>query len=275
MRLVEDNPAAISLQDIFKQRCLKRGIEHDAPIARYYERLATVQARGSQASHQVLRDILKDVQANMVPRGLLKEWVLHTFPDATDYWTFRKTFTIQLALMGFAEFTLHLTRMNPDMMYLHQDCGFLNISYFKFDVDDQTGELEANRPVPFRLTPNIAEFLTSTGVTGPLTASMVAAARCLIHQQYKVPNFLRAILRDEYITWHKKKQEETSPGTMPPAMEGDLLVSMVNKAVSAITTRLNNLATFEGAESKVSTLVAAANSHDNLCRMDPAWHPWL
>ncbi|XP_052826902.1 transformation/transcription domain-associated protein [Octopus bimaculoides] len=275
MRLVEDNPASISLQDIFKQRCLKRGIEHDAPIARYYERLATVQARGSQASHQVLRDILKDVQTNMVPRGLLKEWVLHTFPDATDYWTFRKTITIQLALMAFAEFILHLTRMNPDMMYLHQDCGFLNIAYFKFDLDDQSGELDANRPVPFRLTPNIAEFLTSTGVTGPLTASMVSAARCFVHPQYKVPSFLRAILRDEYITWHKKKQEETNPCTQPPAMEGELLISLVNKAVSAITTRLNNLATFEGAESKVSTLVAAANSHDNLCRMDPAWHPWL
>jgi len=41
--------------------------------------------------------------------------------------------------MGFAEFVLHLTRMNPDMMYLHQDCGYLNISYFKFDIDDQTG----------------------------------------------------------------------------------------------------------------------------------------
>ena len=36
-----------------------------------------------------------------------------------------------------------------------------------------------------------------------------------------------------------------------------------------------DLATFDGAESRVNTLVAAANSHDNLCRMDPAWHPWL
>lgn len=76
---------------IFLQRCSKRGIEHDAPIARYYERLLTVQARGSQASHQVLRDILKEVQNNMVPRGLFKEWALHTFLDATDYWIFRKT----------------------------------------------------------------------------------------------------------------------------------------------------------------------------------------
>lgn len=51
--------------------------------------------------------------------------------------------TIQLALMGFAEFVLHLTRMNPDMIYLHQDCGYINISYFKFDIDDQSGKAQA------------------------------------------------------------------------------------------------------------------------------------
>ena len=76
------------------QRCNKRGIEHDAPIQRYYERLATVQARGSQASHQVVRDILKEAQTNMVPRGLLKEWAVNTFLTATDYWTFRKTVSL-------------------------------------------------------------------------------------------------------------------------------------------------------------------------------------
>ncbi|GFN80649.1 transformation/transcription domain-associated protein [Plakobranchus ocellatus] len=275
LRLIEDNPASISLSDIYKQRTNKRGIEHDAPIARYYERLATVQARGSQASHQVLRDILKEVQTNMVPRGLLKEWALNTFLDATDYWTFRKTLTIQLALMGLAEFVFHLTRMNPNQMYLHQDCGYLSISFFKFDVDDQSGDLDANRPVPFRLTPNIAEFLTYTGVIGPLTASMVASARCLVQPQYKLPSFLRTILRDEYITWHKKKMEEASPLVEPTDMEGEQLVTLVNKAVAAITTRVQNLASFEGAESRVSTLVTAATNTDNLCRMDPAWHPWL
>ena len=46
---------------------------------------------------------------------------------------------IQLALMGFAEYVLHLTRMNPDQMYLHQDCGYLSIAYFKFHVDDVSG----------------------------------------------------------------------------------------------------------------------------------------
>ena len=67
-----------------------------------------------------------------------------------------------------------------------------------------SGDLDSHRPVPFRLTPTIAEFLTPTGISGPLTAGMIAAARCLVQPQYKAEAFLRAILRDEYITWNKK-----------------------------------------------------------------------
>lgn len=75
------------------------------------------------------------------------------------------------------------------MMYIHQDSGLVNISYFKFDLDDTKGELDCNRVVPFRLTPNIAEYLSQIGAIGPLTASTVAAARCWTHTNYKV-NYL-------------------------------------------------------------------------------------
>lgn len=63
------------------------------------------------------------------------------------------------------------------MMYLHQDSGLMNVAYFKFDVNDATGKLDESRPVPFRLTPNIVEYLSCIGISGPLTASMIAAAR--------------------------------------------------------------------------------------------------
>ena len=85
--------------------------------------------------------------------------------------------TLQLALAGFVEYILHLSRLNPEILYIHQDSGLINVSYFKFDVDDVTGELDSIRPVPFRLTPNLTEMITSVGVSGPLTASMIAAAR--------------------------------------------------------------------------------------------------
>lgn len=76
---------------------------------------------------KVLRDILKEVQSNMVPRSMLKEWALHTFPNATDYWTFRKMFTIQLALIGLAEFMLHLNRLNPEMLQIAQVPEWLDV----------------------------------------------------------------------------------------------------------------------------------------------------
>lgn len=90
MRLVEDYPSSISLLNIYKQSCAKLNTEHDAPIAKYYERLAEVQARGSQTTHVVLKDILRDVQASMIPKTMLKEWATKNFKSATDYWTFRK-----------------------------------------------------------------------------------------------------------------------------------------------------------------------------------------
>lgn len=71
-----------------------------------------------------------------------------------------------------------------------QDTGKLNVSYFRFDINDATGDLDANRPVPFRLTPNISEFLTTIGVSGPLTASMIAVARCFAQPNFKVPRLL-------------------------------------------------------------------------------------
>lgn len=277
MRLVEDNPASTSLLDVYKSSCHMLNIEHDAPITKYYDRLASVQSRGMQASHQILKDILKDVQTSMIPRTLLKDWALRTYPSPTDFWTFRKMFTLQLSLACFCEYILHLTRLNPDMLYIHQDSGLLNISYFKFDVEDTKGELDANRPVPFRLTPNIQELVSEIGVSGPLTASMIASARCFVYPNFKVTSILRAILRDEMIFAHKKKQEEQheSIGSPPADVAGELIITLVNHAVNSITQRLNSLANFEGTESKVSTLVIAAKSPDNLCRMDPAWHPWL
>ena len=186
MRLVEDDPSSISLLDIYKKSCSKLNIEHDAPIARYYERLAEVQSRGSQTTHIILRDVFKEIQSTMIPKTILKEWTSKTFNTATDYWTFRKMFTLQLSLSCIIEYAFHLTRLNADMMYLHQDSGLVNVSYFKFDVDDVTGELNPARPIPFRLTPNIVEFLTETGIVGPLQASVIATARCFLQPNFQV-----------------------------------------------------------------------------------------
>ncbi|CAL8129543.1 unnamed protein product [Orchesella dallaii] len=281
IRLIEDNPASLSLLEVFKLYCGKSQSEYDSAVLRYYDKLATIQMKGGQFTHHVLRDIFRDIQTNVVHRGILKEWAWNNFVTPSDYWMFRKIFTTQICLSGFAEYAFHLTRLNPEMMNIHQDSGMVNISYFKFDIDDTTGDLDSNRPVPFRLTPNISEFLTSHGVNGPIVCGMISLARCLVYPNYKLQAILRAVLRDEMISYIKKKQDDRGVLCTPSGQstshesESDTVINMVNKAVNGIMARLTSLSAFDGPESKVSTLVAAANSPDNLCRMDPTWLPWL
>ncbi|XP_065219244.1 transformation/transcription domain-associated protein isoform X2 [Planococcus citri] len=279
LRLVEDNPASLSLLDICKQMCSKKNAQYDEPLTKYYDRLAFIQARGGKTSHQVLRDILMDVQISHIPPNLLKTWAFEIYKTPTDYWTFRKMITLQLSLSCFAEYVFHLTRLNPDMMFIHQDSGLINVSYFKFDVDDSKSELNGNRAVPFRLTPNLSELITEIGICGPLIASMIAIARCFSYPNFKLQTILRALLRDEMITSYKRKLEEENKVedlNNPPAdVPGEMIVTMVTNSVNSIMQRLSSLTNFDGVESKVATLVNAAKNVDNLCRMDPAWHPWL
>ena len=94
--------------------------------------------------------------------------------------------------------------------------------------------------------------------TGPLTASMIAAARCLSHPSFKIQALLRAVLRDEMIAWNKKNVEPTSSITVDAngqqqvdTKDGEVIIERVGKAVTAITARLTSLSQFDGTESKV------------------------
>ncbi|KAJ7348793.1 hypothetical protein OS493_039014 [Desmophyllum pertusum] len=137
MRLIEDNPSFISLREILTERCDKKHVESDAPIALYYERLASVQSRGWSGGLT----------------SSLFNWLCRVSPSSH----------------------CTLQRLGPGNAFkIAQDSGRLTISYSRFEVDDS-----------------------------------------------------------------------------------------------------KDLAQYEGGETKVTTLIAAATSPDNLCRMDPAWHPWL
>lgn len=107
-----------------------------------------------------------------------------------------------------------------------------------------------------------------------------------LHFPLQLPTILRAILRDEIIAIHKKRLKDEKPqldangDIVPegPSTEVNMenIITLVNKSVSSIMGRLNNISYFDNVESnKMGTLVLAAHNPDNLCRMDPAWHPWV
>jgi transformation/transcription domain-associated protein len=275
MRLVEDNTSNASLTEIFQQFYLERGIESDPHLTVYYEKLAQIQSHDSQLNPVVLQQVFSEIQNNWIPTSVVKNWALKTYPNATNYWTFRKQVTNQLSLSGLVEFVLHLTRLDPDMLLIARDTGSFTHNYFNFDIDS-SGQLDANRPVPFRLSSGLQGLIGTLGKQGPLMLNMVAIARCLVEPKFDFPGLLKAILRDEYIIWCKQRAEsETGTVVSLAEIPNEEVTALVEKAVVAILTRLHNLASFEGAESKVSLLITAAEASENLSRMDPVWNPWL
>lgn len=104
-------------------------------------------------------------------------------------------------------------------------------------------------------------------------------------------------MRDEITALHKKRLLDEHPpdqnsgiSSSDPNIQADSggqsgstvevdsekVIAVVNKAVASIMTRLNSLSYFDKSETnKMTTLVQAASNIDNLCRMDPTWHPWL
>jgi hypothetical protein len=99
------------------------------------------------------------------------------------------------------------------------------------------------------------EYLSSIGISGPLTASMIATARCFVYPNFKVQAILKPILRDEMVLSRMKKPEEAVGNNMEKLTDSEQIINMVNKAVTSISNRLNSLAHFDGTDSKVSVAV--------------------
>jgi len=163
-------------------------------------------------------------------------------------------------------------------MYIHQDTGCINVSFFKFDQNEinelqyssgsTNGKSSRTKLVPFRLTPNLTKLITMIGIDGPFRGALDSVARCLTTPQSRLSSIFKAILHDEMLFWQKKGQEN---------FEGHTIIEMVNRVVEKMYSRMREIGGTNEAplESGAKLLISEATSSENLSLMDPAWHPWL
>ncbi|XP_055352903.1 transformation/transcription domain-associated protein-like isoform X2 [Paramacrobiotus metropolitanus] len=301
IRLMEDSQNSVCIWDVYKKYCDKKNIDSDGPIMKFYERIVAVMHRNNQTlTNATLRDCLKETQIAMVQPRVLRDYFWKLYPNADEYFLFRRTFIRSHAILSMAEHLLRLTKLVPDMMHIHIESGVEGVYSYTFEMDDRTGERLIQRTVPFRLTPNLTEIFTVYGVQGPFHHSMVAAARALKLSEAKFKAYVKTIFSDEVTYWMIFRKEmsnslafadsqTTDKGDpLPPTpsssapkslLEKQLsepdMQSLVQRGVSQVLGDLNELVQFQGHESHALKLINIAKSPDNLCRMDPSWHPWL
>jgi transformation/transcription domain-associated protein len=126
-----------------------------------------------------------------------------------------------------------------------------------------TVELDANRPVPFRLTSNISHFLAPS-IEGHLNGALTAIARSFSARSLEC--WLRPILWDVFV---KVAAEDGNDQQMAN------IANPVKRAVDTILGRIKAISNNENGVGPTSNLLIQAQLPDNLCRMDPNFHPWF
>jgi transformation/transcription domain-associated protein len=126
------------------------------------------------------------------------------------------------------------------------------------------------KKVPFRLTPNLVNFLTPIGITGVFSSALLAAAQTIADPEFTFQDYLGAVLRDELISW----QANHSAAPSKPALDNESLCAKLERNVTAVQKRLRSVVSTENNQA-VDVLVKHATASNNLCHMPPTWHPWL
>ena len=133
--------------------------------------------------------------------------------------------TLQLALAGFVEVhVLHLSRLNPDFLYIHQDSS---LQEWRRRHDGRAGVLQTCPIQNHSKTPDRdyhqykvqvlswpawlllpGKYLQKDNLWHDLNCCC-SVSRCLVHPSFKIQALIRAVLRDEMIAWHKKAADSS------------------------------------------------------------------
>ncbi|KAJ3022967.1 hypothetical protein HKX48_004725 [Thoreauomyces humboldtii] len=279
VRLVEDDPSYITLQEVWEQYCAGQGQHKDTPIMYYIERMRDVYAcdefakRAKTDKIEVLNlkaELQEDIATKFMPETILTKFMTSALSSYGDLWTMRKQFTHSLAANTFMTHVLSVGQRAPYKFSISRRTG--NIWYQDLLPGiSQTTILFANpEPVPFRFTPNIQNFLTPIGVEGVFASSLQAIGRALTEPAYELEDYLSIFLRDELVTWLTiiRKAPMADASLREATLQNVDLVLKRTAGIACKEEREKVLDHCEPANQTVLDLISNAVNPHKLCQMD-------
>lgn len=281
LRLVQEVPDYVSIEDVYFEFCASRGINADNQLLRFWHLINQEGQSRLNAYHSL---------ANSTPHSLLKDYLSKRSISWNELYMIRKQFSVQTALFGLV---CHL--LNIGDRSLHNICIALNSGdMFQHDfrpVFHRNGSFarDSTRAMPMRLSRNLQSFFTPFGIEGTIANTITVAAHALAEQQEWFENVLKLFIRDELVAWQSHKagvfdlqlaQNETllratiencvqSSGKLLEELSPNLRALMEQQQQDANRRELPLL------NEKVIQLIRTARSPDVLSQLDPTMIPWF
>ena len=294
VRLIQDHDGFVSLEDVYERHCRQVGILPEDTLLYFRDAMLkginALQIPFKKGSVDLLNlrvDLYEEICKKIVPSSILSQYVKSIYVDFSSFWNFRRKFTSQYASLVFTTYILAIGHRFPHKIGFSRNICAL-ISSELLPSLNQSGQLTLTEAVPFRLTPNIQEFLTEFGIEGPFSAFIVALGQALSGKKQELADYLTLFIRDEIFNWANTAQGNSAIPQIPLddiiSMQSEI-ASKIFQNVEIVMKRVQTLGCSKevekGAESlqpldqTILDLISCAANPQKLAHMDCHWHPWL
>lgn len=308
VRLIQDDMDHITLEEVYEKYCQDRGINPDDALISYRDGLQSeidrlgIQLRKGNVEVLNLRvDMFQKIASEVVPSDILATFVRQFTLSLDEYWLFRQTFARQYACSLFLSYVMALGHRYPHKI------GFSRLNGTVVNTEilptlNPNGQITLVEAVPFRLTPNLQDYLGPVVVEGVLTPAIHSCADVYYKPESELSEYLPLIIRDELISWALLSQPSKPRFALdadgnPLSFKHDLeILELLNiderqflgrviQNCELAMKRCQTLACIkeseratDGKTSAVQTildLISCATNPQKLALMDAHWHPWL
>lgn len=291
VRLVQDNSCFTSLEDVYEQHCRRVNILPEDPILYFrdcmfkgIESLNIPFKKGSVDLLNLRVDLFEEISQKFMPSNILSKHMKSIYSDFSAFWNFRRKFTSQYASFVFMTYVLAIGHRFPHKIGFNRDTAAL-ITSDLLPALNQSGQFTLTEAVPFRLTPNIQNFLTEAGIEGPFSSSIMALGQALSGKKQDLSDYLTLYIRDEILSWVSLNHSNISNSSEDHLNMHSEIASKILQNVDIIMKRVQSLGcskelekaadSLQPLDQTILDLIACATNPQKLAHMDSHWHPWL
>ncbi|WWC98567.1 hypothetical protein V866_005459 [Kwoniella sp. B9012] len=281
LRLVQADSSYVSLQDIFEEHTVSKGMSREDTALAYFDRIKQLHdpavPRNDPRFFQLKAEVMEEVQTKMVPEDIMTRYMIRTMDTPESLWLMRKQFALQTATTMFLTYVCCLSNRTPSRFYISRKTGLMYMTEILPAFAPGQPLIASQEQVPFRLTPNMQNFITRVGIEGVVTAACTAIARCLTQPEFDLSGTLCLFVRDELLIWHNtymKDSRQDSP-----------LINHVYRNVDNFIRRAGTMGYIGDNKDKtpnaspavhaIVTLISQATAPLNLAQMSETYMAWF
>ncbi|KAF9057606.1 hypothetical protein BJ165DRAFT_1520972 [Panaeolus papilionaceus] len=291
VRLYQTDSSYVSMADIYDIFCDQKKMEREEPIMFAGENLRKLlrEYRLSQKKTvtkieyvTLKKDLYDDVSLKMVPDTVLSRYMALTMNQPEELWRMRKQFALQIATTSFMTYLFSIANRWPARFLISRSTGVVAMTDLLPGFASAQPVFATSDVVPFRLTPNMQQFLGKIFTEGILAPGIMAIGRALTEPEFDLEQQLCLLSRDEVTAWISTRKGFTLENALRASVTVHIENIVKRAETMACKQERDNAATLGSGAiplqpviQTVTSLISTATNPIQLAKMGEVFQPWL